>query len=228
MPPALFSRDHLRMMVNAEIQSILDNGEKALLYCKNKLHTLPGVWNGGELLMQGDASTIASMCGDERPLILHTHMLYSASPSAADFIGYKKLPGNPRGFCTIGVDRVQCYDDRNQPLFRHDWTHDEFDLPFTDRRGNVFTGKNLFCDDLISGNNETERYCELNDDGKDPIPIGKFKSVSMSGGVTSLKVKGADVAMYADEGNERIACYAMDGIPELFCTTIQHRVTPSI
>lgn len=235
MDQLTFSKRIFDELMNEEIRSINENAERPFILCQDQIIPISGKWDGQTLRMTADKKYIEHECGSKPKFVGHTHILGSALPSDEDFEGYRNLPIKADGFCTVGLDKVLCFDKDNHLLLDAPWS-DEFDRLFEQHGGKVFRGKNLFCDNF-----RDTQYCELNGIQeivkKNPFnetivekknvktPIGIFKTITATGGSIAMNTKDADLGLYSNFQNQDIACYAKDGIPDLACF-VKTRLNP--
>lgn len=200
--------DNIRRSVRKlEIDSIKGDREIAFLICDGKYHKLESSWNGESLTAKNLNDTIDKKCkGDV--YLGHTHILFTHKPSRDDFI----LPSNQkiRGICIAGIDGIGCYD-RNKHMIEYRKWGARFKTDFINAEGKIWEGHGIYCD------GESKYFCEIVDDKERVIPMGIFNMIGSMGGTQILHPYDADFSIETHKANEKIECYAKEGIDTLFC-----------
>jgi len=198
-------KEHINFLYSKELQSIKENKEHLFFYCNNTIHPLQNIWNN-ETLLAAIPTDKLKECGNEKPILLHTHILHDSSPSYEDFNGYNKKFFD--GICVIGIDGIQCYNTKNERTYVHDW-FSKFKTDYLNNKGNVWTGKNVFCDHLGS-----EYYCEIQNESNDVKKMGIFKNFSTFNGKTIFNTNNAHVTF---QSADTISCLSSPNNESLSC-----------
>jgi hypothetical protein len=192
-------------MFEYEMKSVLENQEKSLLICNNKVHEIPSTWKNGMLQTSITMNDIQSKCGTENPLIAHTHIMHTSDPSEQDFNGYDHTVFD--GMCVAGIDGLKCFNNDREKIYSQHWVN-KFQTEFAKKIGKTWEGKNMYCDSIGD-----HYYCELQSDSMIE-KMGIFDKLTINNGKVTVNSNNANIAV---ESRNKIVCFGMKDGTELSC-----------
>lgn len=210
-----FSVKVLKNVLQEEMQSIIENKERASMICDGKVIPIPSEWINNQLRIYANSAFVKKHCGHKKPWIMHTHALHTSRPSRLDFDEHRKsYDFSNNGFCTIGADGIECFKKDGSREFNKIWSNDDFAVNFKKLGGRTWEGTEVFCDHT----KKKDKYdCNIVNYGREE-PMDTFDQiVTIGGSQTTGKTQDADFSLYTHSPNERVQCYAHPNTSKLLC-----------